>query len=381
MALVIKKLKSSLPFVILILFISAIALLMVLDYFDIESFKYFNDRGFYFDYTWKGRLFLLFFLWLFVLEFMNMKRPSEEDLEITPKAQLRVILALVFAAIPLIYVISANFLGLSQTVLDVGDALVGDYFREIYEDWQFKLQVDWVLIFEYLMFTFAFLASALLAYGKKALRNFSITLGLIAGICGVYMLDTFFPSGTFRPFQLMTLPTAAFAAAFLEILGYRFAFNYIPGGDSGPSIRLYTQPNADGVSHLIGGATVAWPCAGVHSLFLYTLIALLLFKKSEITRFRKLAYFVIGAIGTYLFNILRIVTYFVILEGSGREAAQTFHDVYGELYSVIWILVYMLLVISIERFGLIDKTMQKLGALRDSLPIIGKKGSVASEEE
>lgn len=379
MTFILKKLKrSQLPIFLLILFIAAIALLMVLDYLDIESLSLFNTRGFYFDYTWKGRLFLLFFLWLFVLEFLNIKKPPE-DLEAQPKNYIRIILALIFASLPLIYVIGVNFLGLSQTVIDIGEAFRGDYWSEYAPDPYFTLHVDWVLVVEYFLFTISFLASTLLAYGKQGFRNFSITLGLIAGITLVYMLDTFYPYGLFRPFQLVTLPTAALAAGFLEIIGYRFSFSYLPGASSTPTIRLYTPPNAEGVSYSVGNVGIAWPCAGVHSLFLYTLIALLLFKRSEITRFRKLMYFVIGAIGTYLFNILRIVTYFVILYDNGKEVAQTFHDVYGELYSVIWILLYMLLVISIEKFGLIDKTMQKLRALRDSLPLIGKKAPLTSE--
>ena len=105
----------------------------------------------------------------------------------------------------------------------------------------------------------------------------------------------------------------------------------------------------------------------------------MLFKKSEFSTLRKFVYFIVGAIGTYFFNILRIVTYFIILKDSGQTVAQTFHDVYGELYSVIWILMYMLLVISIERFGLIDKTMQKLRTLRNSLPLIKKAPPITTE--
>lgn len=357
------------------LFIAAVALLMALDYFNLEATPWFNDHGFFFDYTWKGRLFLLFFLWLFVLEFLNIKKPTEAP----PRNKIRTILAIVSASVPLIYIISFNFLGLSETVIDIGSVLRGEYWLQNAPDPYYTLHVDWILVAEYLMFTFSFLGTILFAYGKKGLKDFSITLGLIAGISIVYMLDTFYPYGLFKPFQLITLPTAALAAGFLEVIGYRISFNYVSGPAAAPTIRLYTQPDANGVSQLIGGASIAWPCAGVHSLFLYTLIALLLFKKSEFSTVRKIVYFIVGAVGTYFFNILRIVTYFVILKDSGRETAQTFHDVYGELYSVIWILTYLLLVISIERFGLIDRTMRKLRTLRNYLPLIKKAPPPTSE--
>jgi thaumarchaeosortase len=376
-ALILKKLKSlSLPIFLLVLFIAAIVLLMALDYLNIESTPWFNDHGFFFDYTWKGRLFLLFFLWLFVLEFMNIKRSTED--QTPPRNKIKTILAIVCAAIPLIYIFSFNFLGFSETVLDVGSAIRGEYWLEYAPDPYYSLHVDWILVAEYLMFTLSFLASIIFAYGKTGLKNFSITLGLIAGISLVYMLDTFYPYGLFRPFQMLTIPTAGLAAAFLEMLGYNFSLTYQPGPSNVPKIMLYT-PFQDGVAHAIGNVGIGWPCAGVHSLFLYTLIALLLFKRSEISRFRKLIYFIVGAIGTYFFNILRILTYFILLYYDGREVAQTFHDVYGELYSVIWILSYMLIVITIEKFGLIEKTTQKLRTLRNSLPLIGKDASITSE--
>jgi len=101
---------------------------------------------------------------------------------------------------------------------------------------------------------------------------------------------------------------------------------------------------------------IVWSCAGVHSLLLYLLIILLLFKRSNISRIRKLVYFIVGAVCTYFVNILRIASYFVIRESSGQDAAQSFHDSIGELYFIFWMFAYILLIISIERFMLVEKT-------------------------
>ena len=344
---------------------------MFLDYFDLESFPLLNERGFYFDYTWVGRLFLLFFLWLFVLEFLNLKR-SSEDLETPSISRFRIVAALVCAAVPLIYVVGANFLGGSQAVIDIGDALRGDYWRQVSPWWDLLLNAEWIIVFEYLLFTFSFLATILLAYGRSGLRDYSITAGLIVGVTAAYSLDVFFPYGVLRPLQMVTLPTAALAAGFLELIGYMFTLRYSPGPNAMPIIRLYRYNATTGVRQVVGGSVgIAWPCAGVHSLFLFTLIILLLFKRSDISGFRKVIYFIVGAIGTYIFNILRIATYFIILyntyDTSRMDVAQTFHDVYGDLFSVVWILSYMVLVISIEKFGLVEKSMQKLRGLTDSL--------------
>jgi len=358
--------KSWLHTSLLACFVAAIVLLVILDYFNLESIALFNEKGFYFDYTWKGRLFLLFFLWLFVLETsLNWEKQSKEDSEIKPISHFKILASFICAILPLIYIISVNFLGLDQTIINLGDTLRGEYWRAHFGDWQYILEAAWPLLVEYLVFTVSFLATILLAYGKGGVKKFGITLAFISGVSAVYFLDTIFPYGVFKPFQLLTLPTAACAAILLDILGYSFSLSFSPGADAMPIIR--TQ--AGGRWYSVG---IAWPCAGVHSLFLYTLIILLLFKKSNISRFRKTIYFIAGAIGTYSVNILRILVYFRILVNQGLSAAQTFHDVYAELLFVAWILLYILLIICIQKFRLVEKTIHGAQSLRDSLKIWGR---------
>ncbi len=349
--------KSWFSISLLACFTAAVALLVFLDYFNLESIAAFNDRGFYFDYTWKGRLFILFFLWLFVLETsLNSETLLEKEQKSRPRSYFKILAIFICAIIPIVYILSVNFFGLDQTVIQIGDALRGKYWRANFADWNHILNAAWPLSIEYLMFTVSFLATMLLAYGKESFKTFSITLALIAGISTVYMIDTIFPYGVFKPLQMLALPTAACAAALLEILGYSFTLSFSPGLESAPIIRMSANDSAKAVS-------IAWPCAGVHSLFLYTLIVLLLFRRSNISSFRKVIYFVVGAIGTYFVNILRIVSFFSVLVNQGMNAAQTFHDVYGELFSVVWILFYVLLINCIQKFRLIEKTRALFGSL------------------
>jgi thaumarchaeosortase len=354
--------KSWLHAFLVACFVAAIALLVVLDYFNLESIVKFNEE-FFFDYTWKGRLFLLFFAWLLVLETSLNWDPPKETPELKPLINFRTIASIICAMIPLIYIISVNFLGLNQTVIDLGDAIRGEYWRTNFlGDLGYLLGVGWPLVVEYFVFTVSFLATILFAYGKDGVKKFGISLALVAGIGGVYFMDIFFPYGVFKPLQLLSLPTAACAAMLLDILGYTFSLSFSPGAKAMPIIRTHTERGWYSVG-------IAWPCAGVHSMFLYTLIILLLFKKSSISRFRKLAYFILGAIGTYAVNILRILTYFNILVYQGLDEAQTFHDVYAELLFVTWILIYILLIICIEKFQLVEKTTRGLNKLRSSLKI------------
>jgi thaumarchaeosortase len=322
---------------------------MFLDYFNLEKIVFFSNAGFLFDYTWKGRLFLLFFIWLFFLEsFLNLDSLKEKNLNNGHRSRLRIALILVCAVIPLIYIIAVNFLGLDQVVLGVGEFLRGDYWRTVVgANWVNSLQGDWPMSLEYVVFTVSFLATILLAYGKKGLSMFALTAALVAGIAIVYMIDTMFPYGNFMPFQAFALPTAACAAVLLQALGIPFTLSY-SAGYSAPIISV----TANGIPT---PTSVAWPCAGVHSLFLYTIIILLLFRKSDISGTRKSIYFIVGAAGTYFMNILRIVSYFVILLNQGQEPALIFHNVYGEFYFFTFILLYIILIVAIQKYKVVEK--------------------------
>jgi len=103
-------------------------------------------------------------------------------------------------------------------------------------------------------------------------------------------------------------------------------------------------------------------------------IIFVFFKKAEISAFRKLAYFVIGLFGTFFVNVLRVTSILLIMLGSGKAAGEVFHNTYGEMYSVIWILLFILLIGFIERFMLVERTkhafhkvIEYLGAILSSL--------------
>lgn len=330
-------------------FAAAIGLLMFLDYFNLERIAFFNNIGFLFDYTWKGRLFLLFFVWLFALESFSGIKSLNEELGERRRGKLKLAIILVFALIPLIYIIAINFLGLDQAVINLGSFIRIDYWKANWAYWENSLTGDWPMSLEYVVFTVSFVSTILLAYGKKGLKVFSISAALVAGIAVVYMIDTMYPAGGFKPFEALALPTSACAAVVLEAIGIPFTMYYRPGPAAAPVIGM--SVNGSPVQ-----TSIAWPCAGVQSLFLFVVIILLLFKKSGIPPFRQAIYFIIGAVGTYFVNVGRIVTYFVILLNQGQDSALVFHNVYGEMYFFSFILVYILLIVGIQRYRLVERT-------------------------
>jgi len=321
---------------LLVCFTIPIMLLVLLDFLDVESFSLFNER-FLFNETWKGRMFYLFFIWLLFLEsIIDLERIVKKR----PKNHFRILFFFICAFVPTIYVLGVNFLGMNQTVVKLGIDIGIDRSHPYF------LFLSWPLSLEYLVFFTFFLIATFLAYETDGLKTFSISLSLLGVMSLIYTIDTYYPEGVLKPLQMLALPASACAAALLEILGYNFTLTYQPGPKSLPIIDM----------NGFFPVGIVWSCAGVHSLLLYLLIILLLFKRTTISSFRRLVYFIIGAICTYIVNTLRIVSYFVIRENSGQNAAQFFHDSIGELYFIFWIFAYILLILSIEKFMLVEKT-------------------------
>ncbi len=351
--------KPSLIVFVIVLLAAAVALLMVLDYFNLESFEHFNKGGFYFDYSWKGRMFLVLFLAVFVMEYaINRGLDQTKVTGSTRRRNLRIFAVLLCASIPLIYIASENFLGLNAVIVGAGDAFRGEFWRANYKDWANFLGGDWPLSLEYLVFAVSIAVAVFFAYGRRGLKAFSISLALVGGIGAVFLIDTLFPYGALEPLQMLTLPTSACATALLELMGFSVFMVYGPQ-QSGPIITIY--PN-----NMPSSASVNWPCAGIHSLFLFVLVMALLMRKSDMSSFRKAIYFIFGFAVTYFVNVLRIVEYFVILSNSGQDAAAIYHRDYGELLFIAWMGIYIILIIFIEKFQLVEKIRRGAHSLQDS---------------
>jgi len=323
-------------------FFIPILLILFLDFFNIEAFDSFNQK-FMFDLTWKGRMFYLFFIWLLLLE-------SILDWEVIVEKQrtfqnrFRVLLPCIFATVPSVYILSVNFLGLNQMILNFGQAL------QIRPDF---INEHWPLSVEYLILISFFISAMWLAYGSVGLKSFAISLSLLAGIGVTYLVDTIWPFGTFKPMQLLAVPTAAFATALLDLLGYNVELTYPVFSSEYGAFPLMTV----GAGGETVRANVAWPCAGVHSLLLFALITLVFFKKTTIPRERKIIFFLIGAAGTYLTNVFRIASFFTISVHYGSKAGEVFHNSYGELYFIAWVLLFFIVVLAIQS-GKINRFIQ-----------------------
>jgi thaumarchaeosortase len=332
--------------------------------FDRWSNVYLNQT-FSFETTWKGRFFYLVFLWFLVIEAAI---DWDRVVDFQPRKRRTIAISLILALIPVIYILATNFFGLDLMLLNIGRYSFGIHSSNADLTPSDFLHFSWPLSVEYLVFTVFFMSAVWLAYKFRGLKIFSISFALLAGIGVAYMVDTIFPFGVFKPLQELALPTSATAAALFDALGYSVSMNY--------PIRL-GESLLPGLTVTMGGRTasvsIAWACAGVQSLFLYVLIMAVFLKRTSISAYRKLSFFIIGLFGTFFVNVLRIFSIVVIMIQQGNEAGMVFHNTYGELYSFVWIFLFIMLVGCIERFMLVERTRNAWRKIYSYLCIVKNK--------
>jgi thaumarchaeosortase len=285
-----------------------------------------------FDYLWKGRAPYLLFLWLLLLEAaLGWKKLKTEPPKFWTKKTL---LAAVILLLPTVYALGLNF-GLQDGIVELGKAVgvPAEQFGEWY------LTHSWPFSFEYILFAVFFVTSIWLLYSARGLKIFAVSSFFIGGVGIFYMIDTFYPYGTFTFLQAFVPVTVSGAIFILNVLGY--GTTTFSGGTDGLGLTV-TGANSS------YSAIVSWSCAGSHSLFLYSFMIMLFLRGTSISRTRKIIYVVAGAAGTFLVNILRIVAILLAGVNSGASLAATFHEFYGEFFFIAWMFIYLSLIFLIE---------------------------------
>lgn len=306
--------------------------------FSIPLFILYSLYGYTFEQTYHGRTFLLFFLWLVALEIIL----SWEKLQTNNVNRLkskRTILYIAALVLPTIYVVVENYYGLKVVIENLANQIISA---------QDPLKIVHVSVIpisiEYLVFTVLFSSMILLAYGISGLTDFSISTFFLGVIGILFTIDNLYPFGRFTPLQILVPATATLAANVLNLMGYTTIMSFTsnhPTYGSFPSLEV-TSPQGKSV-----GFGIAWPCSGVESLLIYTIIILIFLKKTDILWKHRIIYFSIGAVVTYFINIFRVVTLFLLAMDYGQSSPQwqRFHDYYGMLYSITWIISYPLIII------------------------------------
>lgn len=328
-----QKVKSNINILVKLLpLFSIIAPILVLYFFESYTFpnysQYKNMSSF--EMMWKGRTFYLFFLWLAFLEIILNWENLKSMISGNPN-RVRTGMFIFALLLPTIYIVISSFYGLNVVILNWASkiGLVSPGFEY------------WVpLSIEYLVLAALFTLIITLQYGISGLKKVLISPFLLGSVGIIYMIDNVYPYGRFTPFQMFVPTTATLAANLLTFLGYRVIWLGTANG-----MPTFMIENSLGKYSSAFG--IGWPCSGIESLVIYTVVILLFLRNMVIPLKHKIIYFTVGAIVTFFLNVLRIATIFLISVNTGGYTmdVQRFHDFYGQLYSLTWIVCYPLIIV------------------------------------
>jgi thaumarchaeosortase len=243
-------------------------------------------------------------------------------------------LTLIITAMPTVFILATSFFGLHNAIIALGKVFGVPYVT--FGTW--FIDVSWPIAFEYLIFTALFTLNLLVIYGTENLKRFLISTFFMWSTTIFFMLNTFAPYGTIGVLQAFVPVTTNAAAHVLSGLGYQTAVSTMING-RGPGMMLSITGGSSAYT-----AIVYWPSAGIQSLIIYTGIMLLFIKDTHYSMKRKVSYFMVGALGTFIVNICRIITIMIIGLRIGRLEASVFHDYYGELFFIAWMTIYLVFI-------------------------------------
>jgi exosortase/archaeosortase family protein len=285
-----------------------------------------------FLYTWRARYQYIIFLWLFFIELALAWRKLQPKLGLSHRT--RTLITLVVMIIPTSYVVATSFFGLSSAVVALGK-LVGVPYKTFGD---FLVQEAWPVTFEYIVFTSSFTAIIFFAYTRDGLRKILIAPFFLWATTFFTLIDNLAPYGVIWILQAFVPFIARSSATVLGWLGYRTITGSVADG-AGPGVTLVALGNGS-----VFGVIIYWPSAGIQSLFIYTVTILLFIKNVSFSLWRKIICVSVGAVGTFIANVLRIVTICIIGLKIGGAAAAHFHDYYGEFFFISWMLIYLAII-------------------------------------
>lgn len=212
-----------------------------------------------------------------------------------------------------------------------------DYIVASADMFDVQLIYSWTWMWDFIIMAIFVVASLSIFFGKRWIRIAPAGPIFLAGTAIILSLDAFFPYDTLGPLQYV-VPYFVQANVWLITV-----------------LDLGTAVARDNVMFLRGdhgsmALQVFWPSAGVHSIIIFSLVIGAFMLKLNITRSRKLIYFVLGIIGTITVNLIRIfsLSWYALKVTTDPVAWEEYHKIAGEIMFLPWLFAFILIVIIIE---------------------------------
>jgi len=250
----------------------------------------------------------------------------------------------------LLSVIPLSALTISYLVsLEIG---LRDYIIESAKLFDVQLIYSWTWMWDFIVMAIFVVAALSIFFGRRWIRIAPAGPIFLIGTGIILSLDAFFPYDTLGPLQYV-VPYFVQANVWLITV-----------------LDLGTAVAKDNVMFLRGehgsmALQVFWPSAGVHSIIIFSLVIGAFMLKLNISRNRKIIYFVLGIIGTVTVNLIRIfsLSWYALKVTTDPVAWEEYHKIAGEIMFLPWLFAFIFIVMIIEsrRLNRIEKnqTSQK----------------------
>ena len=201
------------------------------------------------------------------------------------------------------------------------------------ESWGIPLLYSWVWLWDYLVFALYLILLILIFFNTKAFKRMLASVVYLFGMLLVLSLDALFPYDTLGPLQSVVPIILGIDVSLLNLIA--------PGSARAWGNVLTLQGRRGSFT-----ITVYWPSAGVHSIIIYSLIMLIFLLKLDLSNRERAMFFLIGAIGTFFINIIRILllSAYVVTVTTDMWKFEEFHSIAGDILFLPWIAAYLLLV-------------------------------------
>ncbi|MDH5463497.1 MAG: thaumarchaeosortase [Nitrosopumilus sp.] len=236
----------------------------------------------------------------------------------------RLLSVIPLTALTIIYLVSLEF-GLR------------DHIIESAKLFDVQLIYSWTWMWDFIVMAIFVVVALSIFFGKRWIRIAPAGPIFLVGTGIILSLDAFFPYDTLGPLQYIV-------PYFIQTNVWLIT-----------ALDLGTAVGRDNVMFLRGdhgsmALQVFWPSAGVHSIIIFSLVIGAFMLKLNISRNRKIIYFVLGIIGTITVNLIRIfsLSWYALKVTTDPVAWEEYHKIAGEIMFLPWLFAFIFIVMIIE---------------------------------
>ena len=195
------------------------------------------------------------------------------------------------------------------------------------------VQFSWLWGIDYAITSIFLLVLLFLDKESRTITPLIYTIGMASFL----FIDVLLPYNTLGPFGYVVPPVLQVVARVLDA--------FIPGA-------AHSQGNVLMLQNSLGrlNLQVFWPSAGLDGIVIGLLVVLAICVKAGTGWYRGAIYMVLGVVGSFLVNVLRLVLLaaYAMSDITNQQAFQAFHSVIGELIFIPWIIAFVVLILRRE---------------------------------